>query len=243
MEPRILAWFAREELPFAMEVLRRSESDRKGGHIARRKGGGLVLRESAQVRDEDQDAFQDIERHRYFNTNNLWINLRKLKDVLAERGGVLGLPMIVNRKTVNPSDSSSPEVFQLETAMGAAIDAFDGAAALLVGRERFAPVKTTNDLLVLRSDAYVRGEDERVALAPERNGEPPFVDLDSAYFKLLPDFDLRFPEGAPSLVACDRLVVRGDVGFGKGVVIRGSVTIEHPGDGRLLIEDGAVLSG
>ncbi len=139
MEPRILAWFAREDLPFAMEVLRRSESDRKGGHIARRKGGGLVLRESAQVRDEDQDAFQDIERHRYFNTNNLWINLRKLKDVLAERGNVLGLPMIVNRKTVNPSDSSSPEVFQLETAMGAAIDAFDGAAALLVGRERFAP--------------------------------------------------------------------------------------------------------
>ena len=243
MEPRILAWFAREDLPFAMEVLRRSESDRKGGHIARRKGGGLVLRESAQVRDEDQDAFQDIERHRYFNTNNLWINLRKLKDVLAERGNVLGLPMIVNRKTVNPSDSSSPEVFQLETAMGAAIDAFDGAAALLVGRERFAPVKTTNDLLVLRSDAYVRGEDERVGLAPQRNGEPPFVDLDSANFKLLPDFDLRFPGGAPSLVACDRLVVRGDVGFGKGVVIRGTVTIEHQGDGRLLIEDGAELSG
>jgi UTP--glucose-1-phosphate uridylyltransferase len=243
MEPRILAWFAREQLPFAMEVLRRSESDRKGGHIARRRGGGLVLRESAQVRDEDQDAFQDITRHRYFNTNNLWINLRKLKDVLAERGNVLGLPMIVNRKTVDPSDSSSPEVFQLETAMGAAIDAFEGAAALEVGRERFAPVKTTNDLLVLRSDAYVRGEDERVLLAPERNGEPPFVDLDSANFKLLPEFDLRFPQGAPSLVACERLVVRGDVGFGKDVTVRGSVTIEHPGDGRLLIEDGAVLSG
>src|SRR6185437_4559094 len=119
LDPRVLAWFAREELPFAMEVLRRSPADRKGGHIARRSGGGLVLRESAQVRDEDQDAFQDVERHRYFNTNNLWVNLRTLREVLGERDGVLGLPMIVNRKTVDPSDSSSPAVFQLETAMGA----------------------------------------------------------------------------------------------------------------------------
>src|SRR6185437_8797712 len=168
LDPRVLAWFAREELPFAMEVLRRSPADRKGGHIARRQGGGLVLRESAQVRDEDQDAFQDVGRHRYFNTNNLWVNLRTLKRVLGDRGGVLGLPMIVNRKTVDPSDSSSPAVFQLETAMGAAIDVFEGAAALLVGRPRFAPVKTTNDLLVLRSDAYELDEDYAVELAAAR---------------------------------------------------------------------------
>ncbi len=242
LDPRILAWVARERLPFAMEVLRRAEADRKGGHVARRAGDGLVLRESAQVRDEDEDAFQDIERHRFFNTNNLWINLRTLSAVLAERSGVLGLPMIVNRKTVDPSDSSSPAVFQLETAMGAAIDVFEGAAALEVGRERFAPVKTTNDLLVLRSDAYVLDEDASVALAPERRGAPPFVDLDPAHFKLLADFDQRFPQGAPSLVACERLVVRGDVAFGRDVVVRGSVRVEHAGDGRLVIEDGTVLS-
>ena len=243
LDPRVLAWFAREELPFAMEVLRRSPADRKGGHIARRSGGGLVLRESAQVRDEDQDAFQDVERHRYFNTNNLWVNLRTLREVLGVRDWVLGLPMIVNRKTVDPSDSSSPAVFQLETAMGAAIDVFEGAAALLVGRPRFAPVKTTNDLLVLRSDAYELDEEYAVELAAARRGEPPFVDLDPDNYKLLPDFDLRFENGAPSLVACDRLTVRGDVGFGRDVIVRGDVTIEHPGDGRLVIEDGTVLSG
>jgi UTP--glucose-1-phosphate uridylyltransferase len=243
LDPRVLAWFARERLPFAMEALRRSPADRKGGHIARRHDDGLVLRESAQVRDEDQDAFQDVERHRYFNTNNLWINLRTLREVLGERDGVLGLPMIVNRKTVDPSDSSSPAVFQLETAMGAAIDVFEGAAALLVGRPRFAPVKTTNDLLVLRSNAYELREDYSVELAPQRRGEPPFVDLDPHHYKLLPDFDLRFPYGAPSLVACERLAVRGDVSFGRDVVVRGSVVVEHPGDGRLVIEDGSVLSG
>jgi UTP--glucose-1-phosphate uridylyltransferase len=236
VEPRILAWFAREQLPFAMEVLRRAESDRKGGHIARRKGDGLVLRETAQVRDEDQDAYQDIERHRYFNCNNLWLNLKSLAKVLEERSGVLALPMIVNRKTVDPSDSSSPAVYQLETAMGAAVDVFEGAEAIEVTRARFAPVKTTNDLLVVRSDAYELTPDSEMRLLRH---EPPLVDLDSAHYKLIQDFDAHFPSGPPSLKDCDRLTVEGDVVFGADVVIRGSVRIE--GDQR--IADGAVLEG
>jgi UTP--glucose-1-phosphate uridylyltransferase len=245
MEPRILAWFARERIPFLMEVADRTEADRKGGHLAQRAGGGafgLVLREVAQTPDEDLDAFQDIARHRFFNTNTLWIDLRALDAVLEERGGVLGLPMIVNRKTVDPGDSGSPAVIQLETAMGAAIDVFDGARAIRVPRTRFAPVKTTNDLLALRSDAYVLHGDGRIALAPERAGEgAPLVDLDPEHFKLLRDFDARFPAGAPSLVACRRLTVRGDVAFGEGVVVRGTVTVEQGDDGQRRIADGTVL--
>jgi UTP--glucose-1-phosphate uridylyltransferase len=240
LESRILAWFAREGLPFAMEVADRTEADRKGGHPARRRGGGLVLRETAQTPEEDLDALQDTGRHRYFNVNTLWINLSALKALLAKRDGVLGLPMIVNRKTVNPSDPSSPAVLQLETAMGAAVGVFEGAAALRVPRSRFAPVKTTDDLLVLRSDAYELAEDGRVELAA---GQVPFVELDPQRFKLLAGFDARFPAGPPSLVGCERLVVRGDVGFGRGVVVRGSVEVEHDGQGRLEIEDGTVLEG
>ena len=179
LDPRILAWFAAEGLPFAMEVADRTEADRKGGHIARRREGGLVLREVAQTADEDLDAFQDVERHRFFNTNNLWLDLEVLARVMDERGGVLGLPMIVNRKTVDPTDKSSTPVIQLETAMGAAIDVFDGAQALRVPRSRFIPVKTTNDLLVLRSDAYELRGDGRVALAAQRDGAAPLVDLGS----------------------------------------------------------------
>ncbi|MEA2286497.1 MAG: UTP--glucose-phosphate uridylyltransferase [Solirubrobacteraceae bacterium] len=242
LDERILAWIAREEIPFLMEVADRTEADRKGGHVARRREGGLVLREVAQTPDEDLDAFQDIRRHAFFNTNTLWVDLEALRDQLERGGGVLGLPMIVNRKTVDPSDSSTPDVIQLETAMGAAIDVFDGARALRVPRRRFAPVKTTNDLLALRSDAYVLTDDARVELAEGRDA-PPLVDLDSAHFKLLPDFEERFPAGAPSLVACERLSVSGDVGFGSGVTVRGSVAIEHEGEGRLQIEDGTVLEG
>jgi len=201
-----------------------------------------VLREIAQTPDEDVDAFQDTDRHRFFNTNTLWVDLQALRGLLDERDGVLGLPMIVNRKTVDPSDKGSPEVVQLETAMGAAIDVFDGARALRVSRRRFAPVKTTSDLLALRSDAYVLTEDAHVEPAEGRDGAP-VVDLDDEHFKLLADFEERFAAGAPSLVACERLTVEGDVEFGADVVVRGAVTVQHRGDGRLRIEDGTVLEG
>jgi UTP--glucose-1-phosphate uridylyltransferase len=243
VEPRVLAWFAAEELPFAMEVCPRTEADKKGGHIARRReDGGLVLRETAQTPDEDVAAFEDTERHPYFNTNNLWISLRALKAVLDEREGVLGLPMIVNRKTVDPTDSSSPEVLQLESAMGAAIGEFEGAAAVLVPRGRFVPVKKASDLLVVRSDAYDLTDDWRIELADGRDGRIPLVDLDD-HFKLLRDFEERFEHGPPSLRAADRLSVSGDVAFGRDVTVRGAVAIEHDGDERLVIADGTVLEG
>ena len=243
LEPRILAWFAREEIPFLMEAADRTAADRKGGHLATRPDGGLVLRESAQTPDEDTDSFQDVQRHRYFNTNTLWVNLQALADTLEERGGILPLPMIANRKTVDPSDKSSPAVIQVETAMGAAIGVFEGAQAVRVPRSRFAPVKTTNDLLVVRSDAYVLTEESHVALASQRGDAAPFVDLDSGVYKLLPEFESRFPAGAPSLVECDSLTVEGDVLFGRDVVVRGSAKVEQEGEDQLRVADGTVLEG
>jgi UTP--glucose-1-phosphate uridylyltransferase len=242
LEPAILAWLARNRIPFLMEAADRTPADRKGGHLARLRGDGLVLRESAQTPEEDMAAFQDIRRHRFFNTNNLWLDLRALAEVLENRDGMLLLPMIVNRKHVDPSDPSTPEVIQLESAMGAAIEVFDGARALRVPRRRFSPVKTTDDLLATRSDAYILTEDARVELAPSRGWRPPIVELDSRFYRLLADFEPRFPSGAPSLVACDRLRVVGDVRFGRDVVVRGSVTIEHAGPGQLQIADGTVLA-
>jgi UTP--glucose-1-phosphate uridylyltransferase len=241
VEPRILAWMAREGLPFVMEVATRSEADRKGGHIARRRSDGrLVLREIAQTPEEDLEAFQTTGRHPFFNSNTIWIDLRRLADALGS-SGVLGLPMIANAKTVDPTDASSPAVIQIETAMGAAIGIFEGAAAVHVPRRRFAPVKTTDQLLSLRSDAYVLTPEAHVELVPERADVPPVVKLDPRHYRLLADFEARFPAGAPSLVACVRLSVSGDVVFGSGVVVRGSVEVAAA-HGRLRIEDGAVLS-
>lgn len=226
LDPRILTWFRRQGLPFLMEVAERTPADRKGGHLARRRADGrLVLRESAQCLPEDETAFQDIGLHRFFNTNNLWISLPALKAALAEHGGFLPLPLIVNRKTVDPRDKASTPVVQLESAMGAAVEVFEGAQALVVPRARFAPVKTTADLLVVRSDAYVAGADGSLALAPECAGRVPQVKLDDTYFKLMADFDRRFPGGAPSLKRCRSLVVKGDWTFAPGVVLEGEVEL------------------
>jgi UTP--glucose-1-phosphate uridylyltransferase len=234
VDPRILAWFAGQGIPFAMEALRRTAADRKGGHLARHDGR-LVLREVAQTPDEDIDAFQDTARHRFFNSNNLWVDLEALRAVLAEREGVLGLPLIVNRKTVDPADKSSTPVFQLETAMGAAIEVFEGAQAIVVPRERFAPTKTTNDLLVLRSDAWRLADGARLELAA---ADVPLVSLDDDHYKLVGDFEQRFPEGPPSLVRCHSLTVKGDVTFGRDVVVVGDVVVE----GVDRVEDGQTLS-
>jgi UTP--glucose-1-phosphate uridylyltransferase len=228
-DPRVAGWFAASGAPFASEVCRRTAADRKGGQLAvRRRDGRLILRESAQTSPEDEAAFADVETHRFFNTNNLWMDLPALNAALAAGEGVLGLALIRNEKTVDPADQSSVRVMQIETAMGAAVEVFEGARALEVERSRFLPVKTTTDLLLLRSDVYALTDDFALELSPECDGVP-VVDLDPDFYSLVGDFDERFAAGPPSLAAADRLEVRGDWTFGEGVVVRGEATVTADG--------------
>ncbi|MEP6665705.1 MAG: UTP--glucose-1-phosphate uridylyltransferase [Nocardioidaceae bacterium] len=225
VDPRVAGWFASSGAPFANEVCRRTPADRKGGHLAvRTRDGQLVLRESAQTAPEDAEAFADISRHRYFNTNNLWIDLEALDEALSENDGVLELPIIRNEKTVDPSDENSPKVIQIETAMGAAVEMFSGAQAIAVDRGRFLPVKSTEDLLILRSDVYALDDDSSIVFA-EGIDEAPHADLDPAYYKGVSDFDARFPDGPPSLADASSLSVRGDWTFGSEVVVRGAAVV------------------
>ena len=143
------------------------------------------------------------------------------------RFGLWSLPLIRNKKTVDPRDKHSPEVFQLETAMGAAIECFPDARAVDVPRSRFAPVKTTADLLTLRSDAYDIRHDGTVALAPELGAVPPRVELDHHY-KLVDGLEAAIAGGVPSLKGCQTLWVKGEVRFHAGVIVQGDVTIENP---------------
>lgn len=235
LDPRLLSYFAESRVPFLMEVTRRTDADRKGGHLATRKSDGrLILREVAQCPVEDLENFQDIERHRFFNTNNIWVNLESLKKVMSDNHGVLELPVIRNGKTVDPRDPGSTPVYQLEQAMGSAIECFEDAAAVNVPRSRFAPVKSTGDLFVLRSDAYVVSDDGQVTLAPSRNGVPPNVNLSGEY-KLVDALDAL---GQPSLIDAAELTVTGPVSFAEGVVIRGVVKIFNEGFDRKTVDPG-----
>jgi UTP--glucose-1-phosphate uridylyltransferase len=222
-----------------MEVADRTEADKKGGHLAQHLNGRFVLRESAQCPPEDEAAFQDIARHKYFNTNNLWIRLPDLQRVLTQHNNVLGLPMIRNSKHLDPRDSNSPLVYQLETAMGAAIGVFDEAGAIRVSRTRFAPIKKTNDLLNVRSNNYTLTEDYQVVPVSRRQT---VVDLDPQYYQLIDDMEDRFPYGPPSLVECDRLFIRGDVKFGRNITLKGEVAITNETDKQMIIDDGAVIT-
>merc|ERR1719220_1333076 len=214
-----------------MEVAVRTDADKKGGHLAKKKeGGGLLLRESAQCPDEDEKAFQDTKKYGFFNTNNLWVDLEALKGQFEKHGGSLPLPVMKNSKTVDPRDKTSTKVLQLETAMGAAIECFEGASAVTIPRSRFAPVKTTNDLFALRSDAYVLTPDFRIELAPARAGVPPNIKLDGRY-KFVDAMETMTPNGTPSLIGCNKLVIEGEVVFAAGVVIKGSVTFKNAGSG------------
>ncbi|MBP2389162.1 UTP--glucose-1-phosphate uridylyltransferase [Aeromicrobium fastidiosum] len=232
-DARMMGWFAASGAPYAAEVCRRTPADVKGGHIVvRRSDGRLVLRETAQTPEADAAAAADPERHRYFHTNNLWFDLRVVKRTLEERDGVLGLPLIRNAKTVDPTNPTSTPVVQIESAMGAAVEVFDGATAIEVDRSRFLPVKTTNDLLLLRSDVYEVGDDFRV----RAQARPvPLVDLDRRYFTTISDFDARLPE-PPSLVEARSLTVEGDWRFGRDVVVRGDVTLDDTGEAGSVAE-------
>ena len=224
---RVAGWFAASGAPYAPEMCRRTPADVKGGHLAVRKSDGrIILRETAQTPADEMHFFTDQYRHPFFHTNNLWFDLEVLRDTLAERRGILGLPLIKNAKTVDPADASSVPVIQLETAMGTAVEAFEGATAIEVPRSRFLPVKTTNDLLLLRSDVYEVDDAGLLQMVPERACT---VNLDPRYYKKIRDFEARFPHGVPSVRQAKSLTVEGDWTFGADVVAIGDARVGEAG--------------
>ena len=236
LDPALLGWFARSGAPFAMEVKARTPADRKGGHLAC-VGGRLLLRELAQCPPEERAQFQDVARHKFFNTNNLWLDLEALAAALERAGGVFDLPMMCARRPLAPGRSE--EVLQLETAVGAGLSLFEDARAIVVSEARFLPVKTTGDLLLLRSDAFALGEDfvMRALASPS-----PTVTLGENFARLA-DFEKHFAHGVPSLLHCKSLRVEGDVYFGANVKITGEVTLKARAGETLKIENGTTLSG
>lgn len=225
--PELAGWFAASKASYAAELCRRTAADRKGGHLAIRKSDKrLILRDTAQTPAHQMDYFTDEHRHPYFHTNNLWFDLYKLKEILTLKDGVLGLPLIRNEKTVDPADKNSTAVYQIEAAMGAAIEVFEGASAIVVDRSRFLPVKATSDLLLVRSDVYELNE----AYALEKVvDEVPLIKLADPYYKLVGDFEKRFQNAMPSLKQVKSLTINGDWTFEAGVELQGQVVLGEEG--------------
>lgn len=242
VEPAILGFMVAKNCPFLMETCVRSSADSKGGHLAIDAATGrYVLREVANaptlLSGEPIPAFTDTQKYNQFNTNNIWLDLRAVVDQARREGGCIELPLISNRKTVNPRDPKSTPVIQIESAMGAAIRVFDGSRALQVPRGRFIPVKSNSDLFLIRSDVYRLTPDHRLELSSERTQPTvPTVRLDKAFYGVIDDFERRCSV-IPSLCEADSLEVKGDVIFDRPIRIVGDVVIEGRSDRPLRIPE------
>jgi len=237
VDPWIVGMIDEENIHFLLEVTDRTPADRKGGTLVVRNGN-LDLLEIAQVAPEEKDSFMDIDRFRVFNTNNVWVDLDALADILES--GSLRLPLIQNRKSI-----FGTRVVQIETAMGAAISRFQRARGLRVSRERFFPTKKVADLFVLQSDACILDSLYRLQRNPRRPMSLPFMPTVSfgADFLSSPlEMESRFEDPASvSLVLADSLEVRGPAFFERDVRIEGHVRINAQPGALCRIPSGTVL--
>ena len=246
IDKSLLGFFSEKGFPFMMEVSERIPVDFKGGHMARHKNGHMILREAAQCPQFERKKCRDISKYKYFNTNNIWIDLRFLKN-LIDKHGTVKLPMILNPKNLDPRDELSPLVYQIETAMGSAVSIIEGGTAIRVSRSRFFPVKTCNDLMAVRSDCFLFSDDKNLIVNPARkqNGRNfnIIIDLDPKYYTKIDMFDKRFANGIPSLVDCESLTIIGSVFFEANVKIKGNVVINNSGGSHAVIKEGTVIEG
>ena len=236
LDAGLLGFVDRRGLEFAMEVTPKSAADVKGGTLVRHNGR-LTLLERAQVEDGHESEFENTDVLPVFNTNSLWWRL----DALHERIGDdrLELPLIVNPKRVAGKD-----IVQLETAMGAAIGCFDKTVGLNVSRQRFAPVKTSADLLAVRSDAYELDEESGALRLSRQRDEawgPPVVRLDSRYFRSLADLEHRVPISL-GLNQCRSLVIEGDIRFAGTASFSGHVQLSNLDANQKSVAKGAHYS-
>jgi len=223
-----------------MEVAPRTPAYVQGGHVARHRDGRLTLRESAQCPKNELSAFRDIKRYGFFNTNNIWINLEAL-DRLLEKQGIITLPLIRNPKTLDARDEKTPKVYQIETAMGAAISLFKDATLIQVPLSRFLPVKKCNELLSIRSDRFIFSKENNLVLNPKVRSKIIQIDLDPRYYGKIDLFDERFIQGIPSLMDCESLTILGDVRFERNVTIKGRVVITNDLKSQVVVKEGTVL--
>jgi len=206
--------------PFVMEVANRTEDDKKGGHLAVDKNSkNYILRESAQVTSSDTEDFQDYHKYKFFNTNSIWIKIQDLIDLMKNTNGILNIPIIINKKNINPLDSNSEEIIQLESAMGSAISLFKNAKTILVPSERFIPVKNTSNLLYLRSDLV--SLDKNYRLKPLKNIK---IELNPMFYKNISDFENRI-KVVPSLINATFVKINSEVIFDKPIEISGSYEV------------------
>jgi UTP--glucose-1-phosphate uridylyltransferase len=211
----ILNHMALNGVEYCMELTDKTRADIKGGTIIS-YDGQVSLLEVAQVPKKHVEEFKSVSKFKVFNTNNIWLNLRAVQSLM--QSGDMKLDIIVNNK-----EAMGQKVIQLETAIGAAIGYFKNACGVNVPRSRFLPVKSTSDLMLIQSNMYALKSGSLIRNPDRQFASTPVIKLGS-HFKKVNDYLSRFGS-MPDVLDLDHLTVSGDVTFGVGVVLRGTVII------------------
>lgn len=218
---------------FVMEVTEKTKADVKGGTLINYENK-LRLLEIAQVPKEHVDEFKSVKKFKYFNTNNLWVKLDAMARALKEN--IMNMEIIINNKSLE----KGVNVIQLETAVGAAMKCFNEAIGINVPRSRFLPVKKTSDLLLVMSNLYTL-KNGSLVMSPQRMfPTTPLVKLGDNNFAKVKEFLSRF-DNIPDVLELDHLTVSGDVTFGRGISLKGTVIIIANHGDRIDIPSGANL--
>ncbi|PCH43926.1 UTP-glucose-1-phosphate uridylyltransferase [Wolfiporia cocos MD-104 SS10] len=232
VDERILQHMIDSQADFLMEVTDKTKADIKGGTLIDYEGS-IRLLEVAQVASEHIEDFKSVRKFKIFNTNNLWINLKALRQIMEK--SEMELEIIVNPKTTDDGQA----VIQLETAAGAAIKHFKNAHGVNVPRSRFLPVKSCSDLLLIKSDIYSLEHGQLVINENRMFETTPVIKLGD-HFKKIAQFQKRFKK-IPKIIELDHLTVTGDVYFGRNVTLRGTVIIVANEGQSIHIPDGCIL--
>lgn len=234
---RILQHMVQSESEYIMELTDKTKADVKGGTIIDYEGSVRLL-EIAQVPKQYTNEFKSIKKFKYFNTNNIWLNLKAIKRVVEDNE--LEMEIIPNNKSI-PADKkgeSDVNIVQLETAVGAAIRHFKNAHGVNVPRRRFLPVKTCSDLMLVKSDLYSLKHGQLV-IDDNRFGPAPLIKLGND-FKKVSDFQKRI-SSIPKILELDHLTITGAVNLGRGVVLKGTVIIVATEGSTIDIPPGSIL--
>ncbi|KAF1810737.1 putative UTP--glucose-1-phosphate uridylyltransferase [Eremomyces bilateralis CBS 781.70] len=234
---RILQHMVDSKAEYIMELTDKTKADVKGGTIINYEGSVRLL-EIAQVPKEHVNEFKSIKKFKYFNTNNIWMNLKAIKRVVENNE--LAMEIIPNSKSI-PADKKGEadlSVIQLETAVGAAIRHFNNAHGVNVPRRRFLPVKTCSDLMLVKSDLYTLQHGQLI-MDPNRFGPAPLIKLGSD-FKKVSSFQSRIPS-IPKMLELDHLTITGPVNLGRGVQLKGTVIIVATEGQTIDIPPGSIL--
>jgi len=234
-EFRVLNEVFATKMNLVLEVTERNPTDFRGGILVHDQTNNKpFVVQMSQIPKKKRNYFGP-KSFRYWNTNNIWVKLDELHSHLEKSG--LKLPVSKNIKN---------GFIQFETYAGSAIKDFQNTIALIVPRTRFREIKTTSNLFTLQSNlfnlvngAYLLPNDIRAA---QGFSELPVVRFDTEHFGNIDDYKKRFPSITTlNILELEHLNVAGDVTFGFGIKLVGSVIIVAEDTKKIKIPDCSVL--